>query len=129
MGFQRVRSTPPPPPFFFKTPHDNEIMKSAKRPPLPPVFYTFERPFNKSWIRPCQNEQQVAYQLANFIQRYYYSLTHFSRMELPALINWNSPFPFIGGIFFFCEHYVNKQWQWRPGSGSALFAYVPQKGR
>ena len=50
-------------------------------------------------------------------------LTRFSRMEFPTTINWTSPFPFLGllgGIFRFIQISIEH---------SALFAYVPQKGR
>ena len=65
-------------------------------------------------------------------------------MEFPIIINWNSPFLFegmLGGIFFIfiqvvIENYASKQWRPWSGaafcgvwSGSALFAYVPHKGR
>ena len=64
-------------------------------------------------------------------------------MEFPIIMNWSSQFPFyglLGGILDFIqipiEHSVSKQWRtWSDaalcgvGSGYALFANVPQKGR
>ena len=68
-------------------------------------------------------------------------LTNLNRMKFLTLINWTSPFPFewvLGGIFhciqILIEHFASKQrWPWSEAalcgvwSGSALFAYVPQK--
>ena len=46
------------------------------------------------------------------------ALTHLCRIEFPTIINWNSPFLFIGmlgGIFQFIqvliENYASKQWR------------------
>ena len=64
-------------------------------------------------------------------------------MEFPTIINLAGPFPFKGlysGIDIFnqisIEYSVSKQWRpWSDATlcgvwfGSALFAYVPQKGR
>ena len=61
-------------------------------------------------------------------------------MEFSTIINWTGPFPckgLLGCIFsifiqILIENSLSKQWRpWSDAAlcGSALFAYVPQKGR
>ena len=62
-------------------------------------------------------------------------LTHICLAEPSMPIHWMSPFAIHGCIvvyffifiLFFIAIHVSEQW--RPWSGSALFAYVPKKGR
>ena len=61
-------------------------------------------------------------------------LIHLRRMEFPTSITWTSPFSFsglLGGIFHFHFNraFYKQTVETQRFAASALFAYVPQKGR
>ena len=88
--------------------------------------------------RPINNLSTDQTTIAKFhiymVLRFLYAITHISWMEFPIIINWTIPFHRLYFLFLLkllIELSVSKQWRsWSDvWSGSALFVYVPQKGR